>query len=166
MGGDNVKSCFWLLLELLLTNMCPVCTVTVGAALGISRLLGVDDTVTGVWIGGLILSLSFVTINWLMARFPKLDRIITSIVVIILMYTLTLIPLYYTKFIGLPHNTFWGIDKIVFSVGIGSVVFLKGVYLDKLLRKKYEKQFIQFQKVILPVAMLTIASVIFFFLTK
>src|SRR3990172_4136169 len=45
--------------------VCPVCTVAVGAGLGISRALGIDDTVTSVWIGGLILSMSFWLIDWL-----------------------------------------------------------------------------------------------------
>ncbi|MBU2577676.1 hypothetical protein KKA69_02480 [Patescibacteria group bacterium] len=34
----------------------PVCTITVGAGLGISRWLGIDDSIPGLWIGGLILS--------------------------------------------------------------------------------------------------------------
>ena len=36
--------------------VCPVCTVAVGAGVGISRLIGIDDSITGVWIGGLIIS--------------------------------------------------------------------------------------------------------------
>ena len=35
---------------------CPVCTVAVGTGVTFSRYLGVDDVISGVWIGGLILS--------------------------------------------------------------------------------------------------------------
>ena len=52
--------------------MCPLCTVTVVAGLGISRLLGIDDVVSAIWIGALILSLSFVTIAWIAKKWPKL----------------------------------------------------------------------------------------------
>src|SRR3989304_8183686 len=45
--------------------VCPVCTIAVGAGLGISRALGIDDAVTSVWIGGLILSMSFWFIDWI-----------------------------------------------------------------------------------------------------
>ena len=36
--------------------LCPVCAIAVGAGIGVSRWLGVDDTITGVWVGGLIVS--------------------------------------------------------------------------------------------------------------
>lgn len=31
--------------------VCPVCTVAVGTGVGLSRWLGVDDTITGLWLG-------------------------------------------------------------------------------------------------------------------
>ena len=31
--------------------ICPVCTVAVGAGIGLSRWLGIDDSITGLWIG-------------------------------------------------------------------------------------------------------------------
>ena len=45
--------------------VCPVCTVAVGAGLESARLLGVDDVITGIWAGGLTLSLFFWTAGWL-----------------------------------------------------------------------------------------------------
>ncbi|HIU65153.1 MAG TPA: hypothetical protein IAC63_00740, partial [Candidatus Enterousia avicola] len=45
--------------------VCPVCTVAVGAGLEGMRLLGVDDVITGIWAGGLTLSLFFWTAGWL-----------------------------------------------------------------------------------------------------
>lgn len=43
--------------------VCPVCTVAVGAGVGFSRYLGIDDTIAGLWIGALIVSVSMWTIN-------------------------------------------------------------------------------------------------------
>ena len=48
--------------------VCPVCTVAVGAGLEGARLLGVDDVITGIWAGGLTLSLFFWTVGWLKKR--------------------------------------------------------------------------------------------------
>ena len=45
--------------------VCPVCTVAVGAGLESARLLGVDDVITGIWAGGLTLSVFFWTAGWL-----------------------------------------------------------------------------------------------------
>src|SRR3989344_3129972 len=52
--------------------VCPVCTIAVGAGLGISRALGIDDAVTSVWIGGLILFMSFWFIVWFQKKKSKL----------------------------------------------------------------------------------------------
>ena len=33
--------------------VCPVCTVAVGAGLGLAEWLGIDDSISGLWIGAL-----------------------------------------------------------------------------------------------------------------
>ena len=37
--------------------ICPLCVVAVGAGLGLSRWLGVDDVVSSIWIGALLVSM-------------------------------------------------------------------------------------------------------------
>ena len=37
--------------------VCPICTVAAATGIGFSRWLGIDDTITGLWIGGLTVSL-------------------------------------------------------------------------------------------------------------
>ncbi|MGA2910579.1 MAG: hypothetical protein ABSE04_02135 [Candidatus Microgenomates bacterium] len=146
--------------------MCPVCTVTVIAGLGISRLLGIDDLVTSIWIGGFILSFSFVTINWINRKWPKLPTKYYSFPTFVLMYFFVLIPLKLSHIIGIKRNTFLDVDKIIFGIFVGSLVFLIGIWADKKVRKIRGKQLFPFQKVAFPVLMLIISSVIFFFETK
>lgn len=148
--------------------VCPVCTIAVGAGLGISKALGIDDAVTSVWIGGLILSVSFWTIDWLNKKgyFKKIKNTHLNFCVILTWYALTLVPLYFSKLIGLPFNSIWGIDKILFGTAIGSVVFLAAVWLDKRQRQKYGKQFFNYQKVVFPFVSLLITSLILHFLIK
>lgn len=146
--------------------MCPVCTVTVVAGLGISRILGIDDAVTSIWIGGLILSLSFITVNWIDKRWPKVKINTWRFLFIIFMYLLVLLPLKLNGAIGIERNTFWGIDKILLGTSIGSVSFLTGIWVDKKVRKLRGKQLISFQKVVLPVLALIISSLIFYIVTK
>jgi hypothetical protein len=82
------------------------------------------------------------------------------------MYLFVLIPLKLDHTIGIYKNTILGIDKIIFGIIIGSVALLLGSLGDKLQRRKFKKIFFPFQKVVFPVLLLIIASVIFFFLTK
>lgn len=146
--------------------MCPVCTVTVIAGLGISRLLGIDDLVTSLWIGGFILSFSFVTINWINTRWPKFGAKRYTLITAILMYLLVLVPLKWNGSIGIAGNTLWGIDKILLGIGAGSIVFLIGIWADKKERKLKEKILFPYQKVVFPVLGLILASVAAYLITK
>ena len=61
----------------------------------------------------------------------------------------------------------WGMDKILFGIVIGSVVFLAGNLTYEYLKKSNNnKAQFPFQKIILPVAPLIILSFIFYFITK
>ena len=102
--------------------VCPVCTVAVGVGLGFSRWLGIDDLISGVWIGGLIVSLIIWSLNWLNKKQIKFK--LSWLAISILFYGLTIIPLYFSGIIGHPMNKFYGIDKILFGAIFGSLVFL------------------------------------------
>ncbi len=147
--------------------VCPVCTVAVGAGLGLSRWLGIDDAISSIWIGGLILSMSFWMIDWLKRRkFKAIQQFNTSTIsvfVIIAMYTLTLIPLWLSKVIGNPLNTIIGIDKVIFGTIVGSIMFLVGMWADKKVRKIKGRQLFQYQKVVFPVLSLVLTSLLIYY---
>lgn len=46
-------------------KMCPVCTIGVVVGVGLSKYLGVDDLISGVWIGALLIYLTLWTSLWL-----------------------------------------------------------------------------------------------------
>ncbi|MCS6956366.1 MAG: hypothetical protein N2593_02220 [Patescibacteria group bacterium] len=143
-------------------SVCPVCTIAVGAGLELTRVLGVDDLISGIWIGGLIVSMSF----WLSDWFSKkkiLKPFLREILSLFIFYLLTIPFLLWNKMIGIKGNVFFGIDKIIFGIIIGSIVFFAGVLTDKYLRKiNNDKVFFYYQKVIIPFLFLSIISLIFF----
>lgn len=147
--------------------VCPVCTIAVGAGLGLSRYLGIDDSVSSIWIGGLLMSISFWTIDWLGKKnfkiFRKLNGDQITVFSFVFWYALTLIPLWMSDIIGHPLNTFLGIDKIIFGTTIGSIMFLVGMWMDKKVRILKGKQLFQYQKVVLPVASLVITSLLIYY---
>ncbi|HJY98343.1 MAG TPA: hypothetical protein VJ227_01365 [Patescibacteria group bacterium] len=161
--------------------MCPVCTVTVVAGLGISRYFGIDDVITSIWIGALTLSLSLVTAIWI-EKTKWREKIYSHICkircgmtehqalhfwTVFLMYTLVLIPLFLSHTIGIPGNTLWGVDKIILGTVVGSFAFFFGILADKKVRRARDgKQLFYFQKVVFPVLALIIVSLIFYFLSK
>lgn len=145
--------------------VCPVCTVAVVAGLGLSRWLGVDDTVSGVWIGGLIVSSGVWLSTWLIKKnvhIPLLPLWCTA-----LFYPFVFLPLWMGHIIGHPNNVLWGMDKLIVGTIAGTVGLVGGILLDTITRKKHNGKVLFFyQKVIFPIALLIIASLVFYGITK
>ena len=145
--------------------VCPVCVVAVGAGLGLSRWLGVDDVVSSIWIGAILVALSLWTINWMRKRNWKFS--FDTALIFLAYYALTFVPLHYSGLLWHPSNTIWGMDKIIFGTIAGTLVFIAATWLHNLLKKKNGgKSYFPYQKVVLPVAVLLIISSILYYLLK
>jgi hypothetical protein len=145
--------------------VCPICTVAVGAGVGLSRWIGIDDTITGLWIGGLTVSMIMWTIDWLDRKNIHFKE--RKAIVAIVYYLLIVAPLYWMDIIGHPFNKIWGIDKLFLGIVFGSIVFWSGANWYFYLKVKNNGHaYFPFQKVVMPVSPLIILSFIFYFLTK
>jgi hypothetical protein len=150
--------------------VCPICTIVVGAGVGLSRWLGIDDTITGLWVGGLTVSLILWTIDWLSKKNIRFKGI--KIITILGYYLLIVVPLYFAGFLGNPQNSllcFCGFhfDKLILGIIVGSFGFWFGASWYYYLKEKNKgRAYFPFQKVVMPVAPLIILTIIFYFLTK
>ncbi len=145
--------------------VCPVCVVAVGAGVGLCRWLGIDDAISGLWIGGLIVSMIIWCLHWMKKRQSnfKFDWIIISVS----FYFLTIYPLYYFDIMGHPLNKIFGVDKLLFGIVFGSITFLFSHWLNLCLKSKNQgKVYFPYQKVAIPVVVLTILSFVFYFIIK
>jgi hypothetical protein len=143
--------------------VCPVCTVAVAGGLVITREFGIDDVISGLWVGALILSTSFWMADWLHKKGVKIKISVLDFALAVLFYLITLVPLYFTNVIGHPYNTLLGFDKLIVGTVFGSVIFLAAVALDKYVRKINGRQLFIYQKVVFPITALVIMSLILFF---
>ena len=144
---------------------CPVCTVAIGAGLGLSRWLKVDDVISGLWIGALILSSAMWLVNWLETKGVNFPGLLS--VSVVFSYAVVIIPLYSAKIMGHPGNKIFGLDKLLFGIGVGSVVFMIGLILHAIVKKiNNGKQLFYFQKVVSPVLLLAIFSLAFYYIIK
>jgi len=145
--------------------VCPVCVVAIGSGVGLCRWLGIDDTISGLWIGGLIVAIILWTLDWMNRKNYKFK--FRNILVWALYYLMVIWPLYSFDIMGHPLNKVWGIDKILFGIIAGSIVFLFSVFLNGHLKKKNNgKVYFYYQKVIIPVVLLSIFSFIFYLIIK
>lgn len=147
--------------------VCPICTVAVAGGLGLSRYFGIDDSILGVWSGGLMVSVTLWTLDWLTRKdfgwVKKINSILLAVLTFLFWVLTTYVPLFELNIIGHPFNTILGIDKLVFGSILGFFTFLFGVWADKKVREVKGKQLFAFQKVVFPVVSLTLLSLVLYF---
>lgn len=145
---------------------CPVCAVAIAGGLGISRFLGVDDSVIGVWLGAGLLALS----QWTVYFFEKKN--IKNIFVKILCYACwygMIIPLYLGDNPSIMFNltTILGIDSFLLSIIAGTLTLFIGVMIYRKMKEKNGGHaHFPFEKVVLPIVSLFVVSFIFYLITK
>ena len=166
------KNSFWgivlfsLFYALPVKAVCPVCTIAVGAGVGLAQYLGIEDTITGVWIGGLVISMAFWTDNWIVGRWKK-NINFQKYLLVVAYFAVVVWPLYWQGIIGHTANTLCGIDKLLFGILAGAAGFWIGSELHLMLKKRNgDKVYFPFQKVAFGLAPLIISSIIFYIVSK
>jgi len=147
--------------------VCPICTIAVGAGVGLSRWLGIDDSVTGLWIGGLTVSMITWTLSWFDTK--NIQFKFRTVITTFGYYLLIVVPLYFMGIMGNPLSTICacGLDKLIIGIIVGSIAFWFGAewYFD-LKEKNGGHAYFPFQKVVMPISPLIIMTVVFYLLTK
>jgi hypothetical protein len=141
-----------------------VCPIVVASTLTLLERYGIDNSITGLWIGGALMLTTLITLEWI-NKWKSHWTI--DVAAFVLFYAGTFIPLYFQKIIGDPSKTLWGIDKTILGVTIGSVFFYLGDWsYQKIKAKNGGKAWFPFQKALQPVLPLAIFSLIFYLITK
>ena len=141
---------------------CPVCIVTVGGGMILAKTLGIDDFLVSLWISGVNTAISF----WLA---PKIkNRFFGSpIIFSLLMYLSTLLYFIFTQQTGSFSNQILGMDKISFGLTLGLFIWFLGIFIDRYSRKlNGNKILFPYQKVVFPLGLLTIFTLLFKFIFK
>lgn len=147
--------------------ICPVCTVLVTGGVGLSRYLGVDDAVSGLWVGGLTVSVIVWTLEWMERK--KIDFKGKQLAVAAGYYALVLGSFYYANLISDPIRTICSCttDKLFLGIVVGSLAFWMGASWYYYLKEKNgSKAYFPFQKVAMPLFPLVVLSIYFYLITK
>jgi hypothetical protein len=136
---------------------CPVCIVTVGGGMILAKKLGIDDFLVSLWISGLNTAISF----WLATKIK--NRVLGNPVILsVLMLALTLSYFIFSNQTGIVSNRLLGIDKIIFGQSLGLLIWLLGIFVDRKSRKlNGGKILFPYQKVVFPISILIIFTLIF-----
>ena len=135
-----------LLLILLLSIMaiptviahCPLCTGATIVGIGVTRSLGLDDSIVGVFVGAMIVSSGLWINNILKRKNMNKGRPLLRISgLILLTLVLTYISFYLAGIFGLgnPYRIF-GIEKITFGTISGGIVSLAAFFISNEIKRK------------------------------
>ena len=139
--------------------ICPVCTIAVGAGLEGMRLLGVDDVITGLWAGALTVSLIFWTAGYMN---KKGVRSAGWYAIMALVYYALLAGVYLLPDVHFGACALWGVDKFLLGIIVGSIAFWIGAKWHASIKKNNGgKSKFPFQKVIMPISLVIVATIFF-----
>lgn len=148
--------------------MCPVCTVAVGAGLEGARLLGVEDVITGIWAGGLTVSLIGWTANFMQKRGVK--NIFWYILNVVAYYAILGMVYFFpidNPIVHFGDRCMWTIDQFLLGIIVGTIVFLgMELWYLQIKRKNNGHAQFPFQKVVMPFSGLLIVTVVFWAIIK
>ncbi len=139
--------------------VCPVCTIAVGGGVVLSRYFGIDDLITGIWVGGLLVSLGLWTATYIKKKVLKYQEWL----IVGLFWLTTYLGFKQAGFIGHPTCKIYGHDKLLSGMIFGTVAFFLGYVSDSLLRKMNKKNpgkaMFPYQRVICPLIFLILATI-------
>lgn len=136
---------------------CAVCTVAMGAMLGISRKLGISDNATGVWIGAIIL-MSY----YFMVKFCENKKVKFKFYKLVCaLFAISFVPVMYI-FVPYKLNTWCGVDLFLLSMFVGAITFWFSQFIYQILKKKNNNHaHFPFEKVVFAIIFLLISSYFF-----
>ena len=146
----------------------PVCTIAIGAGLEGMRMLGVKDILTGIWAGGLTISLIGWTANYMHKHNVK-NPLWYGLN--ILVYCSLLASVYFVPF-GHPfvqwwENCMWGIDQFLLGILVGSITFvLMELWYMRIKKNNGGHALFPFQKVVMPFLGLLVMTGLFWAIIK
>lgn len=138
---------------------CPLCVAGAAAGVTLTRWIGVDDSITGVWIAAVLGAMSFWLFNWLLGRKIKIiekNRELIRPAIYILIWGMTLWSFYKFQLI-IRMSQIWGLDKLTFGMLAGGTLF----YLVDSLKIKH---YFNYQKIVVSLGSMTILSLLIYIL--
>jgi hypothetical protein len=142
---------------------CPLCVAGAAAGITLTRWVGVDDSITGVWIAALLGAMSFWAEKWVSKKMnvKRMDILRPLLYVSILLST---IWSFYQFNLVVRMSQIFGLDKLTFGMLAGSVLFYVIDMINDSIIKKNGKVFFPYQRLIVSLGSMIILSLLIYIL--
>ncbi len=137
---------------------CPLCVAGAAGGITLARLFGIDDSITGVWIGALIGATSFWSEKFIYKRFKVLPLPILRQLLYFVYFALTIASFYQFNLVVKMGDIF-GIHKLIFGMIAGGIVFYLVDLVDDFVIRNNSKVFFPYQRVVVSLGSMVILSI-------
>lgn len=145
---------------------CPLCVAGATVGITLTRWIGVDDSITGVWVAALLGASSFWFYSWLLGKkikFVEKNKLILKPLIYVLVWGLTLWSFYKFQLI-IRMTQIFGFDKLTFGMLTGGILFYLVDIGDNYLIKKAGKVYFPYQRIIFSLGAMVILSFVIYIL--
>jgi hypothetical protein len=143
---------------------CPLCVVGAGTGLTLSRALGVDDTVTGVWLAGFLGATTFWSESILRSKgfSPPFLRPLYYLFI----FGTTIWSFYLFDLIVTHSGKVFGVDKLILGMIIGGMTFYTIDSVNSLYIKFRKHVLFPYQRLVISLSGITMLSGIFYYVVN
>ena len=142
---------------------CPLCVAGAAGGLTLTRIVGIDDSISGVWIGALIGSMSFWSEKIIYKKIKILPLSILRLIMYFVFFTLTIASFYQFKLV-IRMGDIFGFDKLTFGIVSGGILFYLVDLVDDYIIKKNSKVFFPYQRVVVSLGSMLVLSIAIYIL--
>ena len=147
---------------------CPLCTAATVAGVGVTRSLGWDDSIVGVFVGAMIVSSALWVNNIFKKRNMGGNTFLRMGSITAVTFVLTVLSIYYAGIFG-PANTYriFGMERILFGSLSGGVISFAAFFASDEIKKRNEgKILFSYQTMILTFGALILNALLFWAVFK
>ena len=140
---------------------CPLCIAGAGAGLTLSRFLGIDDSITGVWIAAFLGA----TALWIANSIKKKYIFLQDTIIYVAVIASTIWSFYKFNLVNNHAGLIVGIPKVTFGILSGAIVFYLVDFLNNLIKKVKGRVLFPYQPIVFSLsAMLILSLAVFIFI--
>ncbi|KKU09904.1 MAG: hypothetical protein UX13_C0026G0020 [Candidatus Woesebacteria bacterium GW2011_GWB1_45_5] len=142
---------------------CPLCVAGAAAGVTLTRWVGVDDSITGIWIAALLGATAFWLEMFLVRKLKSVKKEILRPILYVFVIGTTLWSFYKFNLI-IRMSQIFGLDKLTFGIVSGGILFYLVDAVDDALIKKNGKVLFPYQRIIVSLGSMIVLSLAIYIL--
>jgi len=134
---------------------CPLCVAGAGAGLSLSRVLGIDDSITGVWMAAFLGAMSFWVDNSIKKTYIPLQKLVIYVAI----FVTTVFSFYKFGLINEHNGLVYNLPKLTFGIITGGVLLFLVDKTNEAIKQKNGKVLFPYQSIVFMMGSMIILSI-------